>query len=591
MEKTSWISLVINMNIVSYYREVISNIISDEFSLSKDDIKNISFEFPKEEILGDFSTNAAMVLAGKLKKSPNEIAKSIINLISKNPDIEHVDMAGKGFINIKIHKKVWQNLVKKIINSKSSYGDAIIGNNEKINVEYVSANPTGPLHVGHTRGAVFGDTLSNILKKVGYDVSREYYVNDAGEQIDKLARSSFIRYQESCGIESISIPEGLYPGDYLISVGDKIKEIYGHDLLEKEESFWLPLVKKISIDEMLIIIKKDLKSLNIEHDVFTSEFDLLNDGFVEKIFNELNDKNLLYEGETSPPKGSDLKEWVKKKHILFRSKNYGDDEDRVVRKHDGSWTYFMPDIAYHKNKSIRGFKKMINVWGADHSGYISRVTSAVNAVTDNKASLEVKVCQLVRLTRGSEVVKMSKRSGSFITLKEMVDEVGRDAVRFMMVTRKNDAPLDFDYELVKEQTKDNPIFYIQYAHARICSVIRKVNEEKLFDTDDVSLLKSDISLLDKKDDIELIKTLSNFPRIIEQAALYREPHRLAFYLKDLASSFHSYWNLGNENTDFKVINKDDVDTSRARLSLIRSAGITISEGLNLLGIEALEELR
>ena len=579
------------MNIVNYYREVISNIVLDEFSLKIDDIKNISFEFPKESELGDFSTNAAMVLAGKLKKQPNEIAESIIHSIAMNPDIENVNIAGKGFINIKIKRKVWQNLVHKIIQNKSSYGDADLGNKEKINIEYVSANPTGPLHVGHTRGAVFGDTLSNILNKVGYDVCREYYINDAGEQIDKLAKSSFVRYQESCGIDSITIPEGLYPGDYLIPVGDKIKEIYGHDLLDKEESFWLPLVKKISIDEMLNIIKKDLKFLNIEHDVFTSEFDLLNDGFVEKIFKELNDKDLLYEGETPPPKGSNLKEWVKKKHILFKSKNFGDDEDRVVRKHDGSWTYFMPDIAYHKNKSIRGFKKMINVWGADHSGYISRVTSAVNAVTDNKASLEVKVCQLVRLTRGSEVVKMSKRSGSFITLKEMVDEVGRDAVRFMMVTRKNDAPLDFDYELVKEQTKDNPIFYIQYAHARICSVIRKVSEEKLFDIDDKYLLKSEINLLDKNDDIELIKIVSNFPRIIEQSALYREPHRLAFYLRDLASSFHSYWNLGNENADFKVINKDDIETSRARLSLIRSVGITISEGLSLLGIEALEELR
>ena len=579
------------MNIVNYYREAISDIILDEFSLKNDDIKNISFEFPKETGLGDFSTNAAMALAGKLKKTPNEIAESIVHFLNKNPDIENVDIAGKGFINIKIKKKVWQNLIYEIIKNKSSYGDADLGNKEKINVEYVSANPTGPLHVGHTRGAVFGDTLSNILIKVGYDVCREYYVNDAGEQIDKLARSSFVRYQESCGIDSVSIPEGLYPGDYLISVGDQIKEIYGHELLDKEEVYWLPLVKKISIHEMLKIIKKDLKSLNIEHDVFTSEFDLLNNGFVEKIFNELNNKDLLYEGETSPPKGSDLKEWVKKKHILFKSKNFGDDEDRVVKKHDGSWTYFMPDIAYHKDKSIRGFEKMINVWGADHSGYISRVTSAVNAITDNKASLEVKVCQLVRLTRGDEVVKMSKRSGSFITLKEMVDEVGRDAVRFMMVTRKNDAPLDFDYELVKEQTKDNPIFYIQYAHARICSVIRRVKEDKLFETNDESLLESDVNHLDKVDDIELIKIVSNFPRIIEQSAIYREPHRLAFYLKDLASSFHSYWNLGNENADLKVINKEDINVSRARLALIRSVGITIAEGLNLLGIEALEELR
>lgn len=591
MEKKLWNNLAINMNIVSYYREVINNILIKEFSLKKDDIKNTSFEFPKDFSLGDFSTNAAMVLSGKLKKSPKQIAEIIINLALKNDDIEKAEIAGKGFINITIKSQIWQELIFKIIKKESSYGDDIFGNNEKINVEYVSANPTGPLHVGHTRGAVFGDTLSNILNKVGYDVCREYYVNDAGEQIDKLARSSFIRYQESCGVNYNSIPEGLYPGDYLIAVGDKIKEIYGEELLNKKEEFWLPLIKKISTDSMLELIKNDLKLLNIEHDVFTSEDELLNSGFVDEVFNDLSNKNLLYEGESEPPKGSDKKDWSKRRHVLFKSKNFGDDEDRVVKKHDGSWTYFMPDIAYHKDKSKRGFEKMINVWGADHSGYISRVTSAVNAITNNKSSLEVKVCQLVRLTRGKEVVKMSKRSGSFITLKNMVDEVGRDAVRFMMVTRKNDAPLDFDYDAVKEQTKDNPIFYIQYAHARISSIIRKINYDNIFDIDDKSLLKSQINLLNEDSDIELIKIISNFPRIVEQSAIHMEPHRIAFYLKDLASSFHSYWNLGNENSDFKVINTDDIETSKARVALIRCTGITISEGLRVLGIEALEELR
>jgi len=591
MEKILLSGLVTDMNLVSHYKKIINNILINEFSLQNEDIKNISFEFPKDLSLGDFSTNAAMVLAGKLRKSPSEIAENIRNLILKNSDIENAEIAGKGFINITIKKEIWQKLLLKIIEKKSSYGDEGFGKKEKINIEYVSANPTGPLHVGHTRGAVFGDTLSNILTKVGYDVCREYYVNDAGEQIDKLARSSFVRYQESCGVEISSIPEGLYPGEYLKPVGNEIKKIFGDDLLDKKEDFWLPLIRNISLELMLNLIKSDLKTLNIKHDVFTSEYDLLSSGFVDEIYDELDSKGLLYQGETLPPKGSDTNEWKKKKHTLFRSKKFGDDEDRVVKKHDGSWTYFMPDIAYHKDKSKRGFDKMINVWGADHSGYISRVTSAVNALTNNQSSLEVKVCQLVRLTRGKEVVKMSKRSGSFITLKEMVDEVGRDAVRFMMVTRKNDAPLDFDYEAVKEQTKDNPIFYIQYAHARISSVIRKVDTDNLFNIEDKSLLKSDISLLDKSEDIALIKVISNFPRIIEQAAVYREPHRIAFYLKDLASTFHSYWSLGNENSDFRVINTENIDTSMARVALIRSVGITISEGLRLLGIEALDELR
>ena len=581
------------MNIVNYYKEILNKILIKEFSLEYDDIKNISFEFPKDSSLGDFSTNAAMLLAGRLKISPNEVAKKIIDIILNTNDIniESAELAGKGFINIRVKNESWQKLILKIIKANSSYGSASLGNGEKINIEYVSANPTGPLHVGHTRGAVFGDTLANILTKVGFNVCREYYVNDAGEQVDKLARSVFHRYKESCGVKLDLIPEGLYPGEYLRPIGESIKEKYGEDLLKKDDDFWLPLIKKTAIDSMLSLIKDDLMSLGITHNVFTSEFELLSSGFVKDVYDELDAKELLYEGETLPPKGASQVGWSKKKHVLFKSKIFGDDEDRVVKKHDGSWTYFMPDIAYHKNKSDRGFKKMINVWGADHSGYISRVTSAVNAVTDSKSNLEVKICQLVRLTRGDKVVKMSKRSGIFITLKEMVDEVGRDAVRFMMVTRKNDAPLDFDYEAVKEQTKDNPIFYIQYAHARISSVLRKVDEGDLFKADDKSLLDADISLLNQSNDIELIKVISNFPRIIEQSAFFKEPHRLAFYLKDLASSLHSYWNLGNENNNQKVINPNNIEVSKARVALLRSVGITISEGLNLLGIEALKELR
>ena len=579
------------MNIINYYRDKIKEILLKEFNIEESDLKNISFEFPKDSSLGDLSTNASMVLSGKLKKSPQEIASIILNLINKYPDFEKVQIAGKGFININLKKNIWWDLLSKILKKKDKYGDSNYGKNEKINLEYVSANPTGPLHVGHTRGAVFGDTLSNILKKVGYSVCKEYYINDSGEQVDKLAQSVFFRYREACGERIEDIPEGLYPGDYLKPVGVDLKNQYQETLINAKKEYWLPIVKDFSINSMLNLIKNDLNLLGINHDIFTSENKLLNDGLVEKVFKEMDKSNLLYEGETPPPKGVLKSDWSKKKHILFKSKNFGDDEDRVVKKHDGSWTYFMPDIAYHKDKYNRGFNKMINIWGADHSGYISRVTSAVDAVTNSKSTLEVKICQLVRLMRGGNIVKMSKRSANFITLRDLVEEVGSDAVRFMMVVRKNDAPLDFDYDLVKEQTRDNPIFYVQYAHARICSVIRKVEDEGLFLVNDGTILESNFTLLSNSDDIELIKIISSFPKIIEQAAIYKEPHRVAFYLRDIASSFHSYWNLGNENNNLKVVNINNLEETKARLALIISVGITISEGLRLLGIKALEELR
>ena len=579
------------MNIINYYRDKIKEILLKEFDIEESDLKNISFEFPKDSSLGDLSTNASMVLSGKLKKSPQEIASIIINLIDKYPDFEKVQIAGKGFININLKKNIWWDLLSKILKKKDKYGDSNYGKNEKINLEYVSANPTGPLHVGHTRGAVFGDTLSNILKKVGYSVCKEYYINDSGEQVDKLAQSVFFRYREACGERIEDIPEGLYPGDYLKPVGVDLKNQYQETLINAKKEYWLPIVKDFSINSMLNLIKNDLNLLGINHDIFTSENKLLNDGLVEKVFKEMDKSNLLYEGETPPPKGTLKSDWSKKKHILFKSKNFGDDEDRVVKKYDGSWTYFMPDIAYHKDKYNRGFNKMINIWGADHSGYISRVTSAVDAVTNSKSTLEVKICQLVRLIRAGNIVKMSKRSSNFITLRDLVEEVGSDAVRFMMVIRKNDAPLDFDYDLVKEQTRDNPIFYVQYAHARICSVIRKVEDEGLFSVNDETILESNFTLLSNSDDIELIKIISSFPKIIEQAAIYKEPHRVAFYLRDIASSFHSYWNLGNENNNLKVVNINNLEETKARLALIISVGITISEGLRLLGIKALEELR
>ena len=576
------------MDILEKYKSITVNELSRSFP--NHDLSNISFEFPRNSSNGDFSTNAALVLFKKLKIETRDVYNLIFNLFKDNDDFESIELAKNGFINFTVKDHVLHNLIRDVLVNKSSFGKKNIGNSEKIIIEYVSANPTGPLHVGHTRGAVFGDTLSNILDFVGYSVCREYYINDSGEQIKNLAKSVYLRYKQNFSDKKISIPEDLYPGEYLIPIAKKISENYHDHFLDKEEKVWLEVFKEEAINSVMDIIKKDLDDLGIKHDVFTSENSLLKSGYVDKTFSSLEKKNLLYEGKTQPPKGSKKNDWVQENHILFKSKKFGDDEDRVIRKHDGQWTYFMPDIAYHFNKYERGFSKMVNIFGADHSGYIARMKAAVKAITNDKANLEIKTCQLVRLSRAGKPVKMSKRSGSFITLNELIEEVGKDAVRFMMVSRKNDAQLDFDFEIFKNENNDNPIFYIQYANARINSLIRNSKDKLGIKIKEKDLIKSDLNLLKNINERKIIFQIANFPRVIEQSAIFMEPHRLSYYLRDLASVFHQYWNLKVNDKRIQILDKKEIDLSMARVALLFSVSITIQIGLSLLGIKAIEEL-
>ena len=576
------------MDILEKYKKIL--IMELNKSYSKEDLSKISFEFPREASHGDFSTNAALILSKKLKINLDQIFEEVKKFFEESDDFKDIVLAKSGFINFFVKDHILHDFIREVLKDRKNFGKKEIGKGERVNIEYVSANPTGPLHVGHTRGAVFGDTLANIFNFVGFDVCREYYINDSGEQIRNLAKSVYLRYKQNFSDKEISIPEDLYPGDYLIPIAKKISEEHGKKFLDKDENIWLDFFKRESISSVMNIIKNDLKSLEIKHDVFISENVLLKEGHVNKAYKYLEDKKLLYEGNTKPPKGSKKDEWIEKKHILFKSKNFGDDEDRVVKKHDGQWTYFMPDIAYHLNKYERGFIRMINIFGADHSGYIARMKAAVKAVTNEKANLEIKTCQLVRLSRAGKPVKMSKRAGSFITLKEIVNEVGKDAVRFMMVSRKNDAQLDFDFEVFKNENNDNPIFYIQYANARISSLIRNSEEKIGIDIKDKDLLNADLALLQNENEKKIIFQIANFPKVIEQSATFMEPHRLSYYLRDLASSFHQYWNLKIDNKRIHILDKSEIDLSLARVALLFAVSITIKTGLGLLGIEAIEEL-
>ncbi len=574
------------MDILSKYRKILINGLKKDYP--DNNFENISFEFPRDRSHGDFSTNAAMVLSKKYNLDIENIFNNVTKIFSKSHDFTNIEIAKSGFINFSVKDNILYELLSSIIKEEEKFGKSNIGRNQKVNVEYVSANPTGPLHVGHTRGAVFGDTLSNLLSFVGYDVCREYYINDSGEQITKLAKSVYVRYLQSLGETKEEIQEGFYPGEYLIELGERLKNKFGSKFKDSSEDVWFELFKKESIDYVMGLIREDLNSLNIKHNVFTSEKNLLNDNKVDKTFNLLKEKNLLYEGITAPPKGSNKDEWSKVKHTLFKSKEFGDDEDRVVKKHNGEWTYFMPDIAYHLDKYERGYEKIINIFGADHSGYINRMKAAVKAISDSKADFEIKTCQLVRLSRSGKPIKMSKRSGSFITLSEIIDEVGSDAVRFMMVSRKNDAQLDFDFEVFKSENNDNPIFYIQYAHARISSLINNASEK--LDIKEIDESTSDLNLLKNINERNIIMLLANYPKIVEQAALFMEPHRISFYLRDLSSAFHQYWNLKIDNKRLIILDKDNIDLSLSRITLLKCVAITIRSGLAILGIKALKEL-
>ena len=555
------------------------------------DMSRISVEPPRDSSHGDMATNAAMVLAKPAALKPRDLADLLVAELVKSDVIEMAEIAGPGFVNLRLSQSIWYRLIPHILKAGIEFGNGDFGG--KINVEYVSANPTGPMHVGHARGAVFGDALARLLEKTGHEVLREYYINDAGAQVDVLARSALLRMREALGETIGDIPEGLYPGDYLVPVGQKLAAEHP-DLLQKPEAEQTATAKSVALPMMMDMIRADLAALGVSHDYFLSEQSLHDDGSVDISLDVLDSKSLIYNGVLEPPKGKEPPpDWEPQPQTLFKSTDFGDDSDRALKKSDGSWAYFAPDIACHYDKVKRGYTQMIDVWGADHIGYIKRMQSAVTAITDGEAVLEVKICNLVKLIRGGEPVKMSKRAGSFITLREVVDEVGKDAVRFMMLTRKNDAPLDFDFDVVKDKSRDNPVFYVQYAHARICSVLRNAAEVgfSAAELDDKALSGVDLSGVKDEAELGLIRNLSNYPRMLAAAAQAREPHRVAFYLMDLAADFHSLWNLGKERLDLRFIQEDDREGTLARLALIRATATVIASGLDVIGVTPEEEMR
>jgi len=562
------------------------------------DQSRIVVEPPRDAAHGDMATNAAMVLAKDAKKKPRDLAQAIADGLAADDLVQKVDVAGPGFINLTLKPAAWTEALRAAIRAGGEYGKGDIGHGEKVNVEYVSANPTGPMHVGHCRGAVFGDALANLLAHMGYAVAREYYINDAGAQVDVLARSAFLRYREALGEDIGPIPEGLYPGDYLVPVGQALAAEYGRALNQKPETDWLPIVRAKAIAMMMAMIREDLAALNVTHDVFFSERSLIEGGTdeVARTLDELRRDGKVYEGRLPPPKGAPVDDWEDREQTLFRATAFGDDVDRPLKKSDGSYTYFASDIAYHKTKWDRGFRHLIDVWGADHGGYIKRMTAAVRAVSGDAADLDVKIVQLVRLLRGGEPVKMSKRTGDLVTLREVVDEVGRDAVRFMMLYRTNDAVLDFDLAKVVEHSRDNPVFYVQYAHARCHSVFRNAREV-VRDLPGESaerarfLAAGALDQLADPADLALMRKIALYPRVLEAAATAHEPHRIAFYLYDLASEFHALWNKGNDSPHLRFIIQNDPKMTVARLALVEGVVTVLASGLRLLGVDAPEEMR
>jgi len=555
------------------------------------DLSKITTEPPRDENHGDVSTNVAMVLAKPAGKSPMEIAQKIGDVLGKADDVLGVNIAGPGFINIKLADAFWHKVVRAALSTRTEFGTSKVGKGEKINVEYVSVNPTGPLHVGHCRGAIFGDALANLLDYAGYDVVREYYFNDAGAQIDALARSVHWRIREALGEKLGEMPEGLYPGEYLKPLAENLAAKHGAELTSMAEKEWLPVLRAAGVAAMMALIKDDLAMLGIHHDVFFSELSL-HGGEIKKTIEDLSSKGLIYDGFLPPPKGRTPEDWKAREQTLFRAKDFGDDIDRPLMKSNGDYTYFAADVAYFKNKFDRGFSQMIYVLGADHSGYIKRLQAIAKAISGDKAEAVVRICQMVRLFRDGVPVKMSKRAGNFITMREVVEEVGSDSVRFMMLYRKNDAPLDFDFVKVTEQSRDNPVFYVQYAHARICSVMRGASENiQESQLSSKVLSEASLELLDDESERQLMRKIASFPRIIESAARAHEPHRLAFFLYEVASTFHSLWNKGKELPHLRFIDAGNYDTTIARLALITATANVIERGLAILGVEAIEEMR
>src|SRR6056297_2995623 len=552
------------------------------------DMGNVTVEPPRDPAHGDMATNAAMVLAKPAGMRPRDIATPLAALLAENATIGSAEVAGPGFINLRLASERWHDVLRAALRAGPDFGRSDMGQGRRVNVEYVSANPTGPLHVGHTRGAVFGDALASLLDFTGLEVTREYYINDGGAQVDVLARSVYLRYLEAHGQE-VAFADGTYPGDYLIDVGHALKDKVGAAYVDQPEEVWLEAVRDFSTDAMMVRIREDLKSLGVEMDHFFSEKSLYGTGLIEAAIEDLRGKDLIYRGVLEPPKGKRPEDWEPREQTLFRSTAHGDDVDRPIMKSDGRWTYFAPDIADHYDKISRGFDLLIDVFGADHGGYVKRMKAAVSALSDGRVPVDIKLCQLVKLYKDGEPFKMSKRAGTFVTLSDVVDMVGPDVARFHMLTRKSDAALDFDFDKVVEQSKENPVFYVQYAHARICSVLRKAAEAGV-DIGDATLAAADLTGMTDPAELALAGKLAEWPRLVEIAARTHEPHRVATYLSELAADLHGLWNRGNDAPELRFI-QDDPATTQAKIALARATAVVISAGLGILGVTPLEEMR
>ncbi len=583
------------MNLYQYFRDQIVRIVEDLAASGELpgplDTARVAVEPPRQTGHGDITTNAAMVLSKPTGLKPHDLAAVLAERLKGIEAVMETEIAGPGFINLSLEPAFWHRQLKEIVETGPAYGDSEMGRGEAVNVEYVSANPTGPLHVAHARGAVVGDALASLLEKAGYNVTREYYVNDAGAQVDALARSAYLRYREALGEEIKDIPEGFYPGEYLIPVGEALAKRDGDQWRDVDEDAWLPEIRSFAVAMMMDGVREDLASLGVELGIFTSESVLVEKGTVDAVIKHLEDKGLVYIGVLEPPKGKAPDDWEPRPQKLFKSSEFGDELDRSVKKSDGSWTYFATDMAYHLDKFQRGFKTMIDVWGADHGGYVKRMKAAVEAVTDGDGVLEVKLCQMVHLKKGGKPVRMSKRAGTFVTLRYLINEVGRDVVRFMMLTRKNDSQMEFDLEKALEQSRDNPVFYVHYAHARCRSVIRNAAEQlgdKKIAPEE--LAGADLGLLTDAAELGVIKVMAAWPRMVENAAEFHEPHRVAYYLNDLATLFHALWNKGNDDARLRFFQSDNEGLTLARLALVQGVATVIASGLQVFGVSPVEEL-
>ncbi|MDE0306244.1 MAG: arginine--tRNA ligase [Albidovulum sp.] len=553
------------------------------------DPSRISVERPRDPTHGEIATNAAILAAKSANRKPRELAEFVAEKLLSDDRIAAADVAGPGFINLKLKEEAWLSVIPAILKSGAEFGRSTIGRNRRVCVEFVSANPTGPLHVGHARGAIFGDALSRLLEFVGFRVTREYYVNDGGAQVDSLARSVHLRYREANGF-AVEFDANSYKGEYLGKLGRDLEAKYGEKFVDAPEHEWIGLFRGAAVGAMMELIRKDLESLGIEMDVYFSEKSLYGTGIIETTLNTLRERDLIYEGVLEQPKGKLIEDWEPRKQTLFRSTAHGDDVDRPICKSDGSWTYFAPDIAYHYDKIKRGFDELVNIFGSDHSGYTKRMKAAVAALSDGRVAFDIKLIQMVRVMEDGRAATMSKRAGEFVQLREAIEAVGCDVARFVMLTRKNDAPLDFDFAAVKEKSKDNPVFYVQYAHARICSVLRKAEQEG-FDVSDTALASADLSTLRHPFESALVRRMAEWPRVVESAANSHEPHRIAYFLQNLASDLHGLWAQGNATASLRLLQRGEIATSTAKLALVRSAAIVFSCGLGILGVTPIQEMR